>query len=87
MFPPVCVRDAAPSEKKGAVYTRDWVVEFILDLVGYTPDRDLVDLFAVEPAAGEGAFLVAMARRLVTSCRRQGRDLAECGKSLLALRA
>ena len=52
MFPPVYVRDTVPTEKKGAVYTRDWVVDFILDLVGYTSDRDLSDLFAVEPAAG-----------------------------------
>ena len=58
-------------EKNGVVYTKPWVVELILDLAGYTEDADLVDCFAIEPAAGNGAFLIPMAQRLVTSCKRQ----------------
>ena len=42
-----------------------------------------MDALAVEPAAGAGGFLVPMARRLVASCRRQGRPLADCARSLL----
>ena len=71
-------------EKKGVVYTKPWVVELILDLAGYTEDKHLPDLLAVEPAAGEGAFLVAMAMRLIGSCRRQGRSVADCMEALMA---
>lgn len=60
---------AAPgySEKKGIVYTREWVVNLILDLAGYSPPADLVSYRAVEPAAGEGAFFLPMVRRLLDS--------------------
>ncbi len=30
-----------PGADYGEVFTRRWVVELILDLVGYTPDKDL----------------------------------------------
>lgn len=40
--------------------------------------------FAVEPAAGEGAFLVPMAVRLIRSARWKGREPLECLGSLLA---
>ncbi len=71
-------------EKKGVVYTKEWVAQFILDLAGYSEDQNLVDSIAVEPAAGEGAFLVPMVRRLISSCRRQNRPLSECAASLIA---
>ncbi len=73
-----------PREKKGVVYTKPWVVEFLLDLARYNAEANLVDAVAIEPAAGEGAFLVSMVRRLVESCHRQGRVVAECAHSLLA---
>ena len=46
-----------PSEaavENGEVFTRRWVVDLILDLVGYTPDKDLAVLRICEPACGEG---------------------------------
>lgn len=73
-----------PDGGRGVVYTKPWVVELLLDLADYSPQCNLVDLFAVEPAAGEGAFLVSMARRLVASCIRLGRPLSDSLKSLLA---
>ena len=57
----------APREA-GVVYTRPWLVELILDLAGYLPERPLSRLVAMEPAAGDGAFLRAMVCRLVDSC-------------------
>ncbi len=48
------------ADNHGEVFTRRWVVELILDLVGYTPDRDLAAMVALEPACGTGAFLVPM---------------------------
>lgn len=68
----------------GEVFTRWWVVELILDLVGYTPDRDLSSLVAVEPACGRGAFLVPMALRLAESCAVHGHDLGTTGAVLRA---
>jgi adenine-specific DNA-methyltransferase len=84
-FPfPVLVPRPAPLEPKGVVYTKRWVVELLLDLAGYTANANLVDAVAVEPAAGEGAFLVAMIARLTDSCRRLGRPIADCRNSLIA---
>lgn len=64
-----------PAATHGEVFTRTWVVEFILDLLGYSPDRDLAGWRLVEPACGPGAFLEVIARRIGESCRRHGRDL------------
>src|SRR5262245_24144135 len=73
-----------PAEKRGAIYTERWVVELLLDLAGYSPEADLAEKLAVEPAAGEGAFLVAMAERLLASCRRYKRPLSHGKAALLA---
>lgn len=77
-------RAPTPSETRGVVFTKPWVVGLLLDLAGYTPQANLVDALAIEPAAGEGVFLVEMARRLVASCRRQGRPLDDCLGSIAA---
>jgi hypothetical protein len=66
----------ATAAAHGEVFTRPWVVEFILDLLAYRPERDLVNVRLVEPACGAGAFLEAVAQRVGASCRRHGRDLA-----------
>lgn len=61
----------------GEVFTRRWVVEMILDLIGYTSERDLADLRIVEPACGTGAFLGPIAERLSASCRAHRRPLLD----------
>ncbi len=71
-------------ETHGVVYTRPWVAELILDLVGYDPAENLVDTVAVEPSCGTGEFLDPMVRRLSDSCRRQDRSLRDCTESLQA---
>lgn len=53
----------------GEVFTRRWVVEAILDLVGYTPDRNLGGMRLVEPSIGSGAFIVPIVERLIDSAR------------------
>jgi adenine-specific DNA-methyltransferase len=78
---------AAPAETApnlGAVFTRDWVVDMILDLGGYSPDADLATLHAVEPSAGHGAFVVAMARRVAQSCARFGRPFTDARTAISA---
>lgn len=84
LFEPTSDVLRSSTEAKGVVYTKRWVVELLLDLAGYVPESNLVDSVAVEPAAGEGAFLLPMIERLLRSCRGQGRTLADCRKSLAA---
>ena len=83
LIPPQAPR-LTPLETKGVVYTKYWVVALLLDLAGYTAGANLVDAVAVEPAAGEGAFLVVMIERLAESCRRLGRPISDCRHSLIA---
>lgn len=67
-----------PGAGLGEVFTRAWVAELVLDLVGYTPGTDLATKLAVEPACGTGAFFGPMVERLIESARRHGRDLSQC---------
>lgn len=68
----------------GEVFTRKWVVELILDLVGYTIRRDLAELVAVEPACGTGAFLGPLVERLSASCQRHGHSITDARDALRA---
>ena len=60
------------------------MVELILDLVGYTVERDLASLVAVEPACGTGAFFGPLVERLSASCKRHGRPLTDARNALRA---
>ncbi len=84
LTPPRPLRPVMPFETKGVVYTKRWVVELLLDLAGYRTENNLVDALAVEPAAGDGAFLGPMIERLLDSCRRLGKPLSACRDSLMA---
>jgi hypothetical protein len=75
---------APAREFKGVVYTRPWVADLILDLAGYRPAGDLAARYAVEPSAGEGAFLVPMIRRLLQSLPTHDRRLEDCRDSIRA---
>lgn len=52
----------------GVVYTAPEAVSFMLDLVGYTPNRPLFKYSILEPSFGHGAFLVQIVARLIQSC-------------------
>ncbi len=54
-------------ETRGAVFTRPEVVDFLLDLTGYTPDRKLHRLRLLEPSFGRGDFLLPAVERLLTA--------------------
>lgn len=68
----------------GEVFTRRWVVDLILDLVGYTPDRDLANSVAIEPSCGSGAFVVPMVERLLASIESRGQEVAESHSAIQA---
>jgi hypothetical protein len=59
----------AGADARGAVFTRREVVDFILDLVGYTGDQDLVSKRLLEPAFGHGDFLLPAIERLLHAAR------------------
>ena len=66
-----------------AVYTNPTIVERMLDEIGWREDVDLSGSRLLEPAAGNGQFLVAAARRLASSYSRHGiphtiRTLSKC---------
>lgn len=46
----------------------------MLDLIGYTADKDLSNTIILEPSCGEGEFIVEIARRLKDSARQFGFD-------------
>lgn len=84
MTTPTGVDDSYRERLQGEVFTRRWIVDLILDLAGYTEDRALAELRAVEPACGEGAFLGPMVRRLSRSCKAAGQSIAAAGGALTA---
>ena len=69
----------------GAVFTRRWVADLVLDLAGYTADAPLAECIAIEPACGPGSFVSAMAERLVDSCRMHGTDIASATGAIVAI--
>ncbi|MGO9019121.1 MAG: Eco57I restriction-modification methylase domain-containing protein [Syntrophobacteraceae bacterium] len=56
-------------EARGAIFTRAEVVDFILDLVGYTEDQLLYRKRLMEPSCGGGDFLLPVVGRLLVSWR------------------
>lgn len=69
-------------EERGAVFTKRAVVDFMLDLADYTPDRDLAAARLLEPSAGEGEFVQAAVERLLVSYFERGGCAEEAGTSL-----
>ncbi len=59
-------------EPLGEVFTRRWVVDWMLDLAGYSADADLASMKVVEPSCGSGAFLIPVVERLLDSREESG---------------
>lgn len=76
--------EAAGSRAVGVVYTREWVVQLMLDLVGYAANEDLGADTIVEPGCGDGAFLTQIVARLIDSASRHARDLASLHHAIRA---
>lgn len=77
------------SEARGAVFTRIEVVEFILDLVGYTENQPLYSQRILEPSFGGGDFLLQIVGRLLISWRKNSGNpfliVAELGDAIRAV--
>ena len=61
---------ASEIEERGAIFTRREVVDFILDLVGYTSTEALHNFSLLEPSFGGGDFLLTAIDRLLCAWRR-----------------
>ena len=80
-FPDMCLVTAAVEElanagsleERGAIFTRREVVDFILDLVGYTTDKPLCELRLLEPSFGSGDFLLPAIERLLMAWEATGK--------------
>lgn len=68
------------ARKEGVVYTRSETVKFILDRIGYVPEKQLCKFSILEPAAGTGAFIQEIVARLLASqgCELSSNLLKDC---------
>lgn len=81
---PLDLGEDDPETSYGEVFTRRWVVDMILDLCGYTPTRDLAATRLIDPACGDGAFVLPVLDRLIESCQFWGRPLSDLGDAVRA---
>lgn len=76
------------AQVRGAVFTRSEVVDFVLDLSGYTEDQALHEKRLLEPSFGGGDFLFSAVRRLLgswRSARSRRSALEDLGASICAI--
>jgi len=69
--------------ERGAIYTRQEVVEFMLDLIGYVPTAPLHQKQALEPSFGGGDFLLPMTSRLLKAWRAHKGDEGSAESSVI----
>ncbi|MET4003872.1 hypothetical protein ABIB48_002610 [Arthrobacter sp. UYCu511] len=73
-------------KKRGAIFTKQPVVDFMLDLIGYTADKPLFEKRLLEPASGGGRFMTTAVARLIKSWKAQT-DSTDYRQLLPSLRA
>ncbi|NYT79800.1 Eco57I restriction-modification methylase domain-containing protein [Alcaligenaceae bacterium] len=74
-------------EVRGAIFTRSEVVDFILDLAGYTVDQPLHEKRLLEPSFGGGDFLLPIIKRLLSAWRAASPNGSALDELANALRA
>lgn len=74
-------------EARGAIFTRSEVVDFILDLAGYTVDQPLYNKRILEPSFGGGDFLIPVIERLLAAWRVARPNGSALGELADAIRA
>jgi hypothetical protein len=78
----------AEVDSRGAVFTRREVVDFVLDLAGYTADQPLHEKRVLEPSFGAGDFLLPIIERLLSAwraARPKGSAFEELGDAIRAV--
>lgn len=70
------------SAERGAVFTRPEIAAFMLDLSGYTADRDLSGTRLLEPSFGSGEFLIPAIHRRLQAYFAHGGLVSAAGEDL-----
>lgn len=65
----------------GQVFTPEWIVNEILDSVGYN-NNQILDKYILEPSSGDGAFLCEIVKRYIDICQANKISNAQIGKKL-----
>lgn len=58
-------------KQEGDVFTSPKVACYILDLIGYTPDKNLSQYNILGPSCGDGVFVIEIIHRILMSARHQ----------------
>ena len=66
----------------GVVYTPKWIVETILDNLGYTVNNNIYYKKIIDPSCGDGAFLKEVVERFITDALNSNKSISEI-KNLL----
>ncbi|MBK8949562.1 MAG: Eco57I restriction-modification methylase domain-containing protein [Flavobacteriales bacterium] len=74
----------AEGDNHGAVFTKAWVVDLMLDLSDYRAECDLSKLRLLEPSCGDGAFLQRIVKRLSDSLRAHGHAIHDARNAIRA---
>ena len=78
---------ASAADERGAVFTRREVVDFMLDLAGYTDDKALWKVTLLEPSFGNGDFLLPAIERLLSARRKEIQAGKQVGHLAACIRA
>ena len=85
----MALAQTASIDERGAIFTRREVVDFILDLVGYTADKPLYQMRLLEPSVGDGHFLMPVIKRLLKSWRTHAKNVgtpeSDLSEAILAI--
>lgn len=73
---------SASETERGAIFTKVEVVDFMLDLIGYTVEQPLWKLRLLEPSFGGGDFFLRALERLLASAARDKVKADELGSCL-----
>lgn len=65
----------------GQVYTPNWIVEEILNLVEYQDDK-ILNKYILEPSCGDGAFLKEIVKRYINACQKNEFNISEIKERL-----
>ncbi|MHA1867200.1 MAG: Eco57I restriction-modification methylase domain-containing protein [Candidatus Heimdallarchaeaceae archaeon] len=79
LFSQIYERALSKSEKNqlGLFYTPETIVNFILNLVKYNSNSDIIDKKILDPSCGSGSFLVKTVNRLLKALKREKLDECE----------
>lgn len=68
-------------KKLGQVYTPEWIVDLILDKVGYA-GPSVLKSYVFEPGSGSGNFLIPIVKRFINTAKSEKNSDAEIKKGL-----